>query len=569
MAEVLGTDEADYLIVGAGAAGCVLANRLSQAPGTKVVLIEAGEDIQPGHEPADVNNIFPLAAFNPNYMWPDSRVHWRGSDDSPAVPLPQGRVMGGSSTIMGMWALRGRPDDYDEWALAGATGWGWEHVLPFFKQLENDQDFGGALHGHSGPVPIRREPRNAWSPVALAVQAETQRRGWAQVEDLNGDFRDGHCSIANSRFENSRASSGICYLTASVRRRPNLRIVTQRTATRLLIEGRRITGVAAVRRDGSEEHFHARETVMTAGALRSPVLLMRSGIGGADALRRAGIAVVADRPGVGENLQNHPVLHVCAMLKPTGREPRGPRPASSTYLRWSSGVSGCSDGDLAIYVRSYLTWHALGRRMASLAPALQKPASRGRIRLDARDPFGAPSIEFNFLSDERDMIRLSSALRLATDLFGSAALKAICGDAFVLTNADRLMRYNKVTWQNALLAQLAATTVDMNERLGMALLGRLAHMRSATTLVNRDSEIADYIKGYVTGTGHVCGTCRMGRGEDTRAVCDSNGRVYDVQGLTVADASVMPTVPSGNTHIPTIMVAEKIADSTIRGTARH
>jgi 5-(hydroxymethyl)furfural/furfural oxidase len=558
--------EFDYLIVGAGAAGCVLANRLSQTPDTRVVLIEAGDDMRPGEEPADVRIVFPLAAFNPHYMWSDTRVHWRGQTDSPAVPLPQGRGMGGSSTVMGMWALRGRPDDYDDWERAGAVGWGWESVLPYFKRLESDHDFSGPLHGTDGPVPIQREAPAAWSPLARAVDAETRRRGWNFIEDLNGDFRDGHCVMPNSRFANSRASGGICYLTAPVRRRPNLAVVTQRTATRLLIEGRQVTGVVATRRDGSEQLYRARETVLTAGALRSPVLLLRSGIGAANDLQRDGIGVVVDRPGVGKNLQNHPVLYVCALLNRRGREARGWRPAAATYLRWSSGLPNCSAGDLAIYVRSYLSWHAFGRRMASLAPALQKPASRGRVRLDPRDPSAVPLIEFNFLDDERDLSRLTDALRLATDLFESPSLREICGAPFVLTDATRLMRYNAVSRKNAWLTQLAAIGLDCNERFGLALLSRLARLQSSTALLGQPAQLANFVKEQVTGTGHVCGTCRMGRSVDRDAVCDADGRVYGIGGLRVADASVMPTVPSGNTHIPTVMVAEKLAES-IRSSA--
>jgi 5-(hydroxymethyl)furfural/furfural oxidase len=555
--------EVDYLIVGAGAAGSVLANRLSQATGTRVLLIEAGDDIRPGEEPADIRSVFPLAAFNEHYMWRDTRVHWRRMDNSPAAPLPQGRVLGGSSTIMGMWALRGIPDDYDAWERDGAIGWSWDHVLPYFRRLESDQNFNGPLHGTEGPVPIRREPHDTWSPLARAVHGEVTRRGWRHVEDLNADFGDGHCSMANSRFENSRASAGICYLTAAVRNRANLRILTQHTVVRLLVEGRRIAGVVVRRPDGSEESFRARETILTAGALRTPVLLLQAGIGPAEHLGSLGITVLADRPGVGQNLQNHPVMYVCALLKPGGREPSSHdgRPAAATYLRWSSGLPGCSPADLAIYVRSYLTWHALGRRMASLAPALQRPASRGSITLTDRDPRATPRIEFNFLDDERDLSRLVAATRLATDLFSSPAVQEICGDAFVLTNASRLMRYNRITRGNALRAQLAAACVDISTRFGLALLRRFADLQSASALVAQDSELAEFVKQHVTGTGHVCGTCRMGRPDDPNATCDPAGRVYDVQGLRIADASVMPTVPSGNTHIPTVMVAEKIAAS--------
>jgi 5-(hydroxymethyl)furfural/furfural oxidase len=552
-------EEFDYLIVGAGAAGSVLASRLSEDATTRVLLVEAGRDLTPGREPDDIRNVFPLAAFNERYMWPDMRVHWGAADDSPAVPFPQGRLLGGSSNIMGMWALRGVPEDYDEWSSAGAKGWSWNEVVPFFRNLESDQDFAGALHGTEGPVPIRREPRDTWSPLALSIAAELASRGWPHIDDLNADFRDGHCAIANSRYTDSRASAGICYLTAQVRSRPNLKVVTGLTVNRVIFRDGRVAGVEASREDGTAEVVSARETVLTAGALRTPVLMMRSGIGPAEHLRALGIPVIADLPGVGENLQNHAVIYVCALLNGAAREPPGPRPAAATYFRWSSGLPGGTRGDMAVYVRSYLSWHALGRRIASLTPALQKPASRGRIRLDSADPVKAPRIEFRLLSDTRDLTRLAAGTRFAIELFEAERLKPICGAPFVLTEADRLMRFNRVSMLNALRAQVMATCLDVDARLGLALLRRLARMQPAAALAADDKQLREFTKEFVTGTGHVCGTCRIGAMDDALAVCDPAGRVRGVPGLTVADASVMPGVPSGNTHIPVIMVAEKIA----------
>ena len=522
----------DYIIVGAGSAGCVLANRLSADPTVRVLLLEAGgrDDSFLIRMPAGIGR---LATADVNWLYETQpQAHLGGR----RLFWPRGKTLGGSSSINAMVYIRGQPRDYDHWRDLGNAGWGFSDVLPYFRRSENNEAIHDDLHGCGGPLTVCE--RRYTNPLSHVFVEAAVAAGIARNPDFNGRQQIGAGLYQVTQKAGRRCSAANAYLHP-VARRPNLTVMTGALALRILLRGLRAVGVGYAIAGRPAEAHAQREVLLAGGAINSPQLLLLSGIGPADEIRAHGIQVHHDLPGVGRNLQDHLDVHViyaCRQPVTLDRSAYG-FGAARTAMRYVSlrngpGASNIAEAGAFLrcdaeattpdvqlhFIPAYVLDHGRCRMPGAgmtVHVCFLRPASRGTIRLAGADPAAAPRIDPDYLCEPADLAPLIAGIRRARDIYAQAPFRPYLG-AEVFPGASC-----------------------------------------------RDREaLTDYVRAAAQTEYHPVGTCRMGT--DALAVVDPQLRVRGIEGLRVVDASIMPTVVSGNTNAPTIMIAEKAAD-LIRG----
>jgi len=553
------------IIIGGGSAGCVLASRLSEKPACRVLLIEAGEDFAPGHEPAEIRDTFAGAAHgNERFTWTGLSATFEprpgnAPDNRPRRRYIQGRVMGGGSSVNGMVSNRGLPSDYADWVARGANGWAWDDVLPFFKKLETDLDHDGPFHGKDGPMRISRIPEARWPDFSTAFMDAARSQGWHNLEDQNTAFEDGYFPIGVCTNDDRRISTATAYLTPDVRARSNLTIQSLTVVERLVFEGRRVIGIK-VHTKGRIEEIRAGEVVLCAGALHSPPVLLRSGIGSAAELSALGIEVVHNLPGVGKHLMEHPGVNFGVTMRQGARLPADMRRPFYAGLRYSSGLEGCPNGDMYLIPMNKSAWHAIGDRLGLIMLWVNKSYSTGEVRLNSADWRDEPVVDFNMCSDERDLNRLVAGTHVMAKLAADPAMGRAAHEVFPVSFGERARRVAVFSRYNQIQTWVGGQLMDAAGPIRRWLCSTLiADGPTVADLLADEATLIEWVKQAVLGHWHPSCTNRMGSADDPGAVTDPTGRVHGVAGLRVCDASIMPTVPCANTNIPTIMVAEKIA----------